>query len=179
METLKNALVTIKPFNDSHLDEFVVAVRESEKTVGQWMPWCTSDYSIDEARFWFKYCQLNIDNKSAYDLGIFLSENGQIAGGISINRINRMDKIGTIGYWVRESLQNQGIASNAVELIKTFGFDTLGLTRLEIIILEDNVISQRLTEKAGAKLECLARNRLIFNDSPRDAFVYSLIPKRD
>jgi ribosomal-protein-serine acetyltransferase len=175
METLKNNLITIKPFNASHLDEFIVAVRESEKTVGQWMPWCTSDYSRDEARFWFKYCQLNIDNKSAYDLGIFLSSNGQLAGGISINRINRMDKIGVIGYWVRESMQNQGIASNAIELIKTFGFDTLGLTRLEIIILEDNFISKRLAEKTGAKLECLSRNRLIFKDKPSDALVYSLI----
>jgi ribosomal-protein-serine acetyltransferase len=176
METLKNNLITIKPFNDSHLDAFVVAVRESEKTVGQWMPWCTSDYSTDEARFWFKYCQLNIDNKSAYDLGIFLSSNGQLAGGISINRINRMDKIGVIGYWVRESMQNRGIASNATELIKTFGFDTLGLTRLEIIILEDNFISKKLAEKTGAKLECLARNRLVFKDKPSDALVYSLIP---
>jgi ribosomal-protein-serine acetyltransferase len=176
METLKNSLVTIKPFNVSHLEKFVLAVRESEKTVGQWMPWCTSSYSIDEARFWFKYCQLNIDNKSAYDLGIFLSDNNQIAGGISINRINRIDKIGSIGYWVRESLQNKGIASNAVELIKTFGFETLGLSRLEIIILEDNIISQKLAEKSGAKLECMARNRLTFNDMPRDALVYSLIP---
>jgi ribosomal-protein-serine acetyltransferase len=176
METLQNNLVTIKPFEMSHLDEFVLAVRESVVTVGKWMPWCTADYSMDEARFWFNYCQLNIDNKSAYDLGIFLTSNGQLAGGISINRINRMDMIGSIGYWVRESMQNQGIASSAIELIKTFGFETLALTRLEIIILEDNFISKILAKKAGAKLECLARNRLVFKDKPSDALVYSLIP---
>jgi ribosomal-protein-serine acetyltransferase len=176
METLKNNLITIKPFETSYLDEFVDAVRESENTVGQWMPWCTRDYSMDEAQFWFNYCQLNIDNKSAYDLGIFLTSNDQLVGGISINRINRMDMIASIGYWVRESMQNQGIASNAIELIKTFGFETLGLTRLEIIILEDNFISKKLAEKSGAKLECLARNRLIFKEKPSDALVYSLIP---
>jgi len=176
MEALQNNLITIKPLDMSYLDEFVQAVRESSNTVGKWLPWCTADYSRDEAQFWFNYCQLNIDNKSAYDLGIFLTSNDQFVGGISINRINRLDMIGTVGYWIRESMQNQGIASNAIELIKTLGFETLGLTRLELIILEDNFFSKRLAEKAGAKLECLARNRLVFKDKARDALVYSLIP---
>lgn len=179
MEALQNNLITIKPLDMSYLDEFVQAVQESSHTVGKWMPWCTTDYSRDEAQFWFNYCQLNIDNKSAYDLGIFLTSNDRLVGGISINRINRMDMIGSIGYWVRESMQNQGIASNAIELIKTFGFDSLDLTRLEIIILEDNFISKKLAEKTGAKLECLARNRLVFKDKPSDALVYSLIPERN
>jgi len=154
----------------------VTAVKESVETVGPWMPWCTPDYSLDEARFWFKYCQHNIEHKTAYDVGIFITETGQLAGGISINRINRMDNIGNIGYWVRESLQNKGIASAAIELIKTFGFQTLELTRLEILIMEENHISRKLAEKSGAKFECLARNRLIHNEQPTDALVYSLIP---
>lgn len=176
MDIIKNSTITIKPLTEEHLDEFVSAVRESADTVGKWLPWCTENYSIDEAQFWFKYCQLNIDNKSAYDLGIFLTSTGQLAGGISINRINRLDQIGAIGYWVRQSLQNQGIASEAVELIKTFGFETLGLTRLEIIVLEDNHISRRLAVKAGAEYECVARNRLIHHEQPTDALVYSLVP---
>ncbi len=176
MELIKNSRITIKSFNETNLKEFVTAVKESVDTVGQWMPWCTAEYSMEEAQFWFKYCQSNIKHKTAYDVGIFLSETGQLAGGISINRINRMDMVGNIGYWVRESLQNQGIASEAIQLIKTFGFETLELTRLEILILEENHISQKLAEKSGAKLECLARNRLIHNARPTDAFVYSLIP---
>jgi len=176
MKIIKNALITINPFNETHLDEFVIAVKESANTVGQWMPWCTPEYSIEEAQLWFKYCRHNIERSIAYDVGIFLNETGQLAGGISINRINRMDMIGNVGYWVRESLQNQGIASAALELIKTFGFQSLGLTRLEIVILEENHISRRLAEKSGAKFECLARNRLLHNEQPTDALVYSLIP---
>lgn len=176
MELLRNSHITIKPFDETHLAEFVRAVKESVNTVGQWMPWCTANYSMDEAHFWFNYCQHNIDHKIAYDLGIFLNSTGQLAGGISINRINRMDKIGNIGYWVRESLQHQGIASSAVDLIKEFGFQTLRLSRLEIIIIEDNHLSRKLAEKSGAEYEGIARNRLIHHEQPHDALVYSLIP---
>jgi len=88
-----------------------------------------------------------------------------------------VNNIGSIGYWVRESSQNQGIASSAVELIKNFGFNTLGLTRLEIVILEDHKISRRVAEKSGAIFECIAKNRLVHNGQARAAAVYSFVPQ--
>jgi RimJ/RimL family protein N-acetyltransferase len=43
-----------------------------------------------------------------------------------------------------------------------FAFAKTGLTRLEIVAQAGNLRSQRVAEKAGATLECLARNRLVF-----------------
>ena len=64
----------------------------------------------------------------------------------------------------------------AVELIKDFGFNVLSLTRLEIVVLTENKISRRIAEKAGAKFECIAENRLIHNGEAMPAAVYSLVP---
>ena len=133
MEVISDSKLTLKPFEEDHLLEFVEAVRES---VGAWMTWSHKEYSEADALSWFELCQLNIQNQLAYDIGIFLTKTNQLVGGISINQINRQNNLGNIGYWVRESNRNQGIALSAVDLITTFGFNELGLTRLEIVVLE-------------------------------------------
>ena len=122
--------IILRPFIEGDAIEFVKAVTESVKTVGLWMPWCHSEYSEEEANNWFSSCRKNIDDDFAYDIGIFSAIDGKLIGGISINQIDRMNKIGNIGYWVRESLQNQGYATGAVKLIESFGFNTLERKRL-------------------------------------------------
>ena len=173
VKPISNSEIILQPFKTEHISDFVVAVRES---TGVWMPWSHKNYSKEEAIEWFGSCQSNIENKTAYDIGIFLVKENYFAGGISINQINRRNNSGNVGYWVRQSLRNQGIALQAVELIKDFGFNVLSLTRLEIVVLTENKISRRIAEKAGAKFECIAENRLIHNGEAMPAAVYSLVP---
>ncbi len=61
-------------------------------------------------------------------------------------------------------------------MIAEFGFNLLGLVRLEIIAGVDNKASRRVAEKVNATCEGLARNRIILDKQPIDAIVYSLIP---
>lgn len=178
MDAIVSEKVTLKPFEASHIDSFVEAVRESEATVGLWMPWCRKEYSNDEAKEWFDSCHFNISDKTAYDIGIFLTKSDVLVGGISINQIDHQNKIGNIGYWIRESLQNQGLVSEALKFVAKFGWGQLKLTRLEIVILEKNGASRRVAEKCGAKFECIAANRLIHNGEPMSAAVYSLVPEK-
>lgn len=112
----------------------------------------------------------------SYDLGIFDKSSGEIVGSIGINEIKPNHKLGNIGYWIRQSAQGKGIAAEAVEAIAEFGFNQLGLMRLEIISGVDNKASRRVAEKVNATCEGLARNRIILNKQPIDAMIYSLIP---
>lgn len=173
MKAIENTEIILQPFKVEHASEFAAAVRES---VGPWMSWSHKNYSEREAIEWVEFCQRNIENETSYEIGIFLANGNHLAGGISINQINRHNNIGNIGYWVRESLRNRGIALQAVQLIKDFGFNALSLTRLEIIVLTENVVSRHIAEKSGAKFECIAENRLVHNGKPMSAAVYGLLP---
>ena len=173
VKPISNSEIILQPFRTEHISDFVVAVRES---AGVWMPWSHKHYSEQETTEWFESCQSNIEDKTAYDIGIFMVKENYFAGGISINQIKQHSNSGNVGYWVRRSLRNQGIALQAVELIKDFGFNTLSLTRLEIVVLTENMVSRRIAEKSGAKFECIAENRLIHNGEARPATVYSLVP---
>ena len=166
----------IRPLVEADIDPFVAAARESVVTVGAWMPWCTATYTAKEAQAWIDECTANLAARSAYDMGIFSHDGEMFLGGIGVNQISWRWNLGNIGYWVRESCQRKGIAPRAVRAAAQFGFGYLKLTRLEIVIAVGNEPSRRVAERVGATFECTARNRLVLDERPVDAWVYSLIP---
>lgn len=177
IEALQSKRITVRPFQSDDASAFRDAVLESLETVGKWLPWCRAGYSVEDASAWIKECSRNLESMSAYDLGIFSATSGRLLGGISINQINKRYKLGNIGYWIRQSEQGQGIATESVQLMIPHGFDVLGLNRLEIAVLEQNQPSRTVAEKVGAVFEGIARNRLIKDERPCDAAIYSLIPE--
>ena len=166
----------IRPFRVADAKAFADAVRESVATVSPWLPWCRADYGMKEARAWIGQCAVRLNMGFSYDVGIFSEDCTQLVGGVAINQIDHMHNIGNIGYWVRETLQRQGIATRAARSMASFGFDCLKLTRLEIVAAEGNLPSRSVAEKLGATFECVARNRLLVRGVPIAAAVYSLIP---
>ena len=56
---------------------------------------------------------------------------------------------GEIGYMVTPSARGRGIAPRAVELLTSWGFDELGLIRLELRIDVENPASERVAARTG------------------------------
>jgi len=167
----------LRPFRASDEAQFVMAVRESMRTVGLWMPWARADYTVYDAREWFDRCAAMMDEGAAYDIGVFSPDGRELYGGVAINQIRREDNLGNLGYWIRQSRQHQGLATGAAVMMACHGFHVLGLTRLEIVAVETNLASRAVAEKVGATFECIARNRLILRGRPVAAAVYSLVPE--
>jgi RimJ/RimL family protein N-acetyltransferase len=121
-------------------------------------------------------CARNLAAGTAFSMGIFSEDEELLLGGIGINQINREHNFGQLGYWIRQSQQGRQIAPRAVRMIAGFAFETLGLTRLEIVVQEGNQASRRVAEKAGAAFEGVLKNRLVVRGTPFAAAMYSLTP---
>jgi RimJ/RimL family protein N-acetyltransferase len=167
----------VGPFRKGDAAAFARAARESAASLSTWMPWCHPEYGEGEAHAWIALCAANLRDGLAWDMGIFSADRNTLIGGIGINQINRLHNYGNIGYWVRSSRQNRGIATRAARMIACFGFETLRLTRLEILAVEGNDASRRVALKAGAQFECMARNRLVLRGQARDAALHALLPQ--
>lgn len=177
MRTLfDNGVITIRPFRPEDVQNFFFAVRASAESLGRWMPWYHAGYPIEEAYAWLETCQTEWARESSYPFLIVASNSQEVIGGVDINQINRDHNFGNIGYWVSSSHTGRGIATAAVKIVAHFGFVEAGFTRLEIVALIDNAASRRVAEKAGAKFECIARNRLVGWGASHDAAIYSFIP---
>jgi ribosomal-protein-serine acetyltransferase len=66
--------------------------------------------------------------------------------------------------------------TQAAGLVAQFGFEQLHFNRIEIFAAVDNLASQRVAAKTGAMRECVLRNRIVLQEKPRDAILFSLIP---
>ena len=91
-------------------------------------------------------------------------EDGEIAAGRLLGSVS-LDlyperQAGEIGYWIAPEARRQGAAEAAVRLVVHWGFEVVGLERLEIMTYPGNAASQALAEKAGFRREGLLRGYL-------------------
>ena len=168
--------VLIRPYRRSDVDALYEAVRESVKEVAHWLSWCHAGYNRAESEAWITACARAWATGESYDFGIFDAHSNIYLGGCGLNHLNHLHRLANLGYWVRTSCAGRGIASAAARLVAHFGFEELGLTRIEIVAAVDNAPSQRVAEKVGAIREGTQRNRLINDDRIDDAVMFSLIP---
>jgi ribosomal-protein-alanine N-acetyltransferase len=79
---------------------------------------------------------------------------------------------GHIGYWIDQEFANRGYTTRAVEILTRFGFDQLGLHRIEINIRPENAPSCKVAEKAGYLLEGTRARYLHIDGQWRDHVSY-------
>jgi ribosomal-protein-serine acetyltransferase len=164
-------------FRQEDAPSFLAAVRASLPGLAQSMPWCKLSYSLEDATAWIVFAEEAWSTQKEYPLGIFESSSGAVVGGTGINQINRTHSIGNIGYWVSTPHTGRGVAKLAARQAAWLGFEQLGLNRLEIVALTENIASQRVALGIGATFECIARNRLYAHGRAQAAMIYSLTPQ--
>ncbi|GAB2546483.1 GNAT family N-acetyltransferase [Rhodanobacter koreensis] len=173
---LTNGRLCLRPWQACDAEALFDAARESTDSVGRWLPWCHAGYRVEDAVAWIAHCQSGWRTGEHFAFPIFDAGSGDLLGGIGLNHYNRLHRSANLGYWIRQSRQRQGIAVAAATLAARFGFEQLGLIRVEIVALPDNYPSRRTAEKIGARFEAIARQRLWANGQAHDAAVYGLIP---
>ena len=135
------------------------------------------DLSRDELEYMLKDFIALWDQDNTYTFFVLDGTSNQIVGVAFLNNINRMHQRGNLGYLVKTSRTGEGIATEAARLVAQYGFEKLGLQRIEIVVHRDNVPSLKVAEKLGAKKEALLRNRILLHGTPSEAYMHSLIPE--
>lgn len=166
----------VRPFEPADAPSMFAAVRASLPDLADWMPWCTPDYSLEQAESWVSFAQQVWAERTHFPLAIIERASGAVVGGVGINQIGWAHRVGNIGYWVSTPHRGRGVARFAAQQAAQLGFVELGLTRLEIVTLPHNMASQRVAESLGATREGIARNRLVVHGVAHDAVMYSLVP---
>lgn len=168
--------IVIEKINLERLGDFYETLVESGK---EWfnagvIP--KPDLSRNELEHMIKAFIALWEQDSAYVFHILDGTNNQILGIAALNQIYRLHQIGNLAYIVRTSRTGVGIATEGARLVAQYGFEKLGLQRIEIVVHKDNVPSLRVAEKLGALREALLRNRILLHGVPCEAYLHSLIP---
>ena len=169
--------IIVRPLCADDVRPLYEAARESIPEVSAWLPWCHANYSIEETEEFIASRGRGEANDEWYSFGIVEKETGRFLGGVGLNFINRVHQMANLGYWVRTSAAGRGVATEATRLVARFGFETLGLKRIEIHAAVRNVASQRVAEKVGAVREGVLRKRLLIRGQSQDSVLFSMLPE--
>jgi RimJ/RimL family protein N-acetyltransferase len=98
-------------------------------------------------------------------------------GWINLTMVSREHSIATIGYAIGEDFRDKGYATSAIRKLQRIAFakDGLDLDRLEAVAAVENVASRKVLERAGFRLEGIARGYLIVNGERLDHARYGLL----
>lgn len=101
----------------------------------------------DGAKRWVEFVNQAYLKGDCYPFAILY--NGEFAGTIVINTINRGLSSAEIDYWLSRDYWRKGIATQAVALATQFAHKELGLKMLECLVLTRNEGSIKVLERNG------------------------------
>lgn len=177
METMiSDEVITLRKYKREDLNERYSAIKENLKEISKWLSFCRPDYTEQQNLMWFVAYPKNWDREIEFPFAVVENESGKYLGECVLNHINHMHKVANITYWIKKDFAGRGLSTRAVKLISKFGFQKLGMRRLEIFMEPENTASIKVAEKAGAVKEGILRNRIYGAEASKDALIYSIIP---
>jgi RimJ/RimL family protein N-acetyltransferase len=174
--TLSDGVVELRPWRGGDAAALHEAARESIATVGPWLPWLTLNYALADSEDWVSDSARHWRQGTEFRFGVFEpGPGGRCLGGAGLNHLNAVHGIGNLGYWVRSTCTGRGIGSRAARLVARFGLTTAGLGRVEILTACDNLASQGVAARIGARFEGVLRDRLQVHGQRIPARLYALV----
>ncbi len=111
----------------------------------------------------------------AHSFLIFEKGKGDLIGGVNINHVCRgAAQSASLGYWLSEESQGQGLMAESLRLVVGFAFSELKLHRLNAACLPGNGRSRALLTKIGFRQEGFAESYIQIDGKWRDHVLYGL-----
>jgi len=139
----------------------------------QWLPWLDRNTTPEHTRAFIKATLEQHATGNGVTCGIF--RRGELAGVIGLHYIDWANRRTSIGYWVAEAQQGQGLVTRACASLLDYVFSELGLTRAEIACATENARSCAIPERLGFTKEGVLRQREWLYDHFVDHVVYGLL----
>ena len=129
--------------------------------------------NIEQAEELIDFFDESFELERAIRWGIERKEDGALMGtcGYVWLRVHR----GEIGYDLHSDFWRQGYMSEALDAILEWGFNELGINRIEALTMLDNVASGSLLRTLGFHEEGILREQDFFKDQFHDMRLFALL----
>lgn len=174
MFTLKvDQEIEIQLFQIQHADELYTLVDKNRVHLREWLPWVDNMGSASQyypiITDWLKQFSEN----RGFNGGIRF--NGKLAGAIGFHHIDWQNRSTSIGYYLAEGAEGNGIMTRSVQALINYAFCDLQLQRIEIRCGIKNLKSRAIPERLGFTQEGIVRKAEFLYDHYHDLAVYGLL----
>ncbi len=170
---LEDELVRIEPLQEKHFELLMPTAMEGSL-------WLFTVAKIDSKGAFRKYFDTAMEekrNRKSYPFAYYHKQQQRYVGSTRFGNIEFAHKKAEIGWtWIHPSLQGTGFNKHCKFLLLSFGFETLGLNRVELKTSHLNLKSQKAMLKIGATKEGIFRKNIINeNGTIRNTVYFSFI----
>jgi len=136
-----------------------------------WRPHPNINYTEE----YLRYISTRYATGDFYDWAVTLKENGKMIGTCGFTRFDLPNNSAEIGYVLNPEYHGKGYATEAASEVMRFGFDELGLHRIEAKHMIENKASHRVMEKLGMTEEGTFRDSYFIKREYRTVTVCAIL----
>ncbi|WP_174612995.1 GNAT family N-acetyltransferase [Virgibacillus ihumii] len=168
-----NDVVSLKLLEQEDAKELFKLVDESRDHLREWLPWVDSMEQVTDYEPIIETWLKKFSEHDGYQAGILYK--GKLVGMVGFHEIDWANRKTTIGYWLAENYQGNGIMTASVKALIAQAFIEYKLNRVEIQCGAGNEKSKAIPERLGLKQEGIIRDAEYLYDHFHDCVLYSVL----
>jgi RimJ/RimL family protein N-acetyltransferase len=159
-------MIKLREFKQEDKSDLIRILNEAEvsKYLSSKIP---VPYTSEDAHWW-------IHTGSKIGIVKAIEAEGQLIGCIGLNRGEfEYERSAEIGYWITKEFWRKGIATQSIDEIVSYAFETTDIVRVFGSVFSENLASMRVLDKCGFELEAIHKQAIYKNNRFYNNHVYS------
>ena len=165
--------IELRPLMKHHAGDIFRVINTHRKTLGQWMDWIDSHQTVNETESFIKTTLQQYRDYDGLDAGIWYQ--GQFCGEVGFNSWSLKNFKADLGYWLADPYTGKGIMTKAVRAMVNYGFDVVGLHRIELLCAVHNERSCAVAKRLNFTHEGVLRRGERIRNQYYDTNVYAIL----
>ena len=175
MPTLQTERLSLRPMHPIDAEDMYDYARRPEVT--KYLLWREHD-SVEYTRDYLNYISTRYSLGSFYDWAVIEHTSRKMIGTCGFTKIDTVNNVAEIGYVLNPDFHRKGYGSEAVKRVMRFGFEELGVNRIEARFMKGNEASLALMKSVGMTFEGYFRD-LLFVKGEYKTIGYSSILREE
>lgn len=166
----------LESFNDKYVtEEYVSWLRDKE--IAEVIISANPNVTIENVQ---DYCQKMMESNDNYFFAIVMNANDKHIGNLRLGPIDYDQRICRYGMMIgNKDYHNKGIGSEVVKLALDFCFQTLGMHKVFLDVLEHNKPAIKIYEKNGFETEGMQRDQVYKDSKYYDVRIMGIINPKE
>ena len=168
-----DSTVALRVLRDEDAAELFAITDANRAYLRRWLPWVDLVTSEEDSLSFLSTVTAQREDGRGPTFGVLCD--GALAGVVGFLPVDRVNRIGEIGYWLAPPRQGRGVMTACCRFVVRYGFLTLDLNRIQIAAGTENQASRAIAERLGFRFEGILRARENLYGTFIDHAMYALL----
>lgn len=168
----KLSLRMLRP-NDA--DALFAVLEANRDYLRQWLSWLDTTTQVEHCRTFIMSTLEQCGKNNGYVCAILWE--GALVGTIGYNHIEWDSRSSTLGYWLSQTHQGQGIVTRCCRTLIDYAFQEFKLNKVTIMVATENHKSRSIPERLGFQYDGILREAQWLYDHYIDHAIYSMLAR--